>query len=70
MTSLFSNLLENALESATGTAEAFIALSVSHRENTPYTVLVMTNSCGSDPFVRQGNACRPASRTRDGMATA
>lgn len=54
MTSLFSNLLENALESATGTAEAFIELSVSHRENTPYTVLVMTNSCGSDPFVRHG----------------
>ena len=54
MTSLFCNLLENALESATDTVESFIDLSVSHRENTPYTVLVMTNSCESDPFVNHG----------------
>lgn len=50
MTSLFCNLLENALESAVNIQDAFIDLSVSHRENTPYTVLIMTNSCDSNPF--------------------
>lgn len=54
MTSLFCNLLDNALESAAAIPEAFIDLSVSHRENTPYTVLIMTNSCGCNPFCPHG----------------
>lgn len=54
MTSLFCNLLENALESSADINDAFIELSLSRRENTPYTVLVMTNSCEHNPFCDHG----------------
>lgn len=54
MTSLFCNLLENALESSADINNAFIELSLNRRENTPYTVLVMTNSCEHNPFCEHG----------------
>lgn len=50
MTALFCNLLDNALEAAEKTAEAFIELRVSNKPNTPYTIITITNSCRQDPF--------------------
>ena len=50
MTVLFCNLLDNALEASEMTAEPFIELSVSHKQNTPYTIITIANSCRQDPF--------------------
>lgn len=51
LTSLFCNLLDNALESAEKQDDSFIELNVSKKEKTPFTVLTMTNTCRSDPFL-------------------
>lgn len=50
LTSLFCNLLDNAVESAEKTSDAFIELNVSQKEKTPYTIITMTNSCRQNPF--------------------
>lgn len=50
ITALFCNLLDNALEAAEKTTEAFIELSVSHKQTTPYTIITITNSCRQNPF--------------------
>ena len=50
LTSLFCNLLDNALESAEKQEQSFIELNVSKKENTPFTVLTLTNSCRTNPF--------------------
>ena len=50
ITALFYNLLDNALEAAEKTADAYIELSVSHKQNTPYTIIAIANSCRQDPF--------------------
>lgn len=50
LTGLFCNLLDNALESAKGQSSAFIKLNVMKKQNTPFTVLTMINSCCKNPF--------------------
>lgn len=50
LTSLFCNLLDNALEAADGISEAFIELNVGKRENSPLVVITAVNSCQEDPF--------------------
>lgn len=50
LTSLFCNLLDNAVEAAEKTSDAFIELNVSQKENTPYTIITMINSCRQNPF--------------------
>lgn len=50
ITALFCNLLDNALEAAEKTVDAYIELSVSHKQNTPYTIITITNACRQDPF--------------------
>lgn len=50
LTSLFYNLLDNAMEAAEKTIDSFIELNILHKPNTPYTVITITNSCRKDPF--------------------
>ncbi len=50
LTSLFCNLLDNALEAASQVPGAFIELNISKRQHTSFTVLTMVNSCRKDPF--------------------
>lgn len=52
VTSLFSNLLENAVEAAGKVSGSYIELSVTRRENAPFVVLTLINSCEADPFSR------------------
>lgn len=50
LTSLFGNLLDNALEAARGAPHAYIEISTCQKENAPFVVITMVNSCLSDPF--------------------
>lgn len=52
ITSLFCNLLDNATEACRGISEALIEMTVQKKENTPFAVITMVNSCQSDPFSR------------------
>ncbi len=66
ITSLFCNLLDNAVEACRGIPEAFIEMTVQKREHTPFTVITMVNSCRNDPFsrhVRAGLGLMPASKS-------
>lgn len=50
LTSLFCNLLENAMEAAEGIQESFIEINTSKREKTPFVVITVINSCRKNPF--------------------
>lgn len=54
LTALFCNLLDNAMEAATGISNAFIELRITRQENKPYTVLSVQNSCSENPFDSRG----------------
>lgn len=49
LTSLFCNLLDNALEAAETVSNSFIDLSVQKKEGTPYVLVVLINSCREKP---------------------
>lgn len=53
LTSLFCNLLDNAVQAAKDIPEAFIEISAGRKEKTPFTVLTVINSCRTDPFTRE-----------------
>lgn len=59
ITSLFCNLLDNAVEACESFPDAFIEVTAYKNENTPYVVITVTNSCRSDPF-----ASLPSNRRR------
>lgn len=50
LTSLFCNLLDNALEAAEHFPTPFIELTVKNRDRTPFTVITLINSCRTNPF--------------------
>lgn len=50
ITSLFCNLLDNAMEAAAGLPNAFIDIHMEKRQNAPFVTLTVRNSCGADPF--------------------
>lgn len=50
MTSLFCNLLDNAVEAAAGVFHSCIDLSIYEREENAFTVIALANSCVKDPF--------------------
>lgn len=54
LTSLICNLLDNAFESASLQENSYIELHISHKENTPFTLLTLTNSCRTNPFSEDG----------------
>lgn len=50
ITSLFCNLLDNAIESASQMQDSFLELSISERAGTNFTIITLTNSCRKNPF--------------------
>ena len=50
ITTLFCNLLDNAIESAKQTTEPFIELTATKNDNTNYTIITAQNSCATNPF--------------------
>lgn len=50
LTSLFCNLLDNALEAAEHFPTPFIELTVKNRDRTPFTVITLINFCRTNPF--------------------
>lgn len=52
LTTLFCNLLDNAVEAASQTCEPFIELNVYQKENTPLIIISCVNSCLRDPFTQ------------------
>lgn len=50
LTSLFCNLLDNAIEAAENIHDSFIEITVRKRENSPFIVIVMINSCRNAPI--------------------
>lgn len=53
LTSLFCNLLDNAIESADGIPDSFIEVNTVRREKTPFIVISVINSCRKNPFSDQ-----------------
>ncbi|MDO4338401.1 MAG: GHKL domain-containing protein [Eubacteriales bacterium] len=53
LTSLFCNLLDNAVESADNIPDSYIELSVQKKENSPFIVIIVINSCRSTPVYDQ-----------------
>lgn len=52
MTSLFCNLMDNAVEATAQIPGSFIELSVSERKGTAFTIITLTNSCRKNPFAK------------------
>lgn len=50
LTSLFGNLLDNAMEAASNIPEAFIEINTVRRANTPFVVITVINSSRKNPF--------------------
>lgn len=50
LTSLFGNLLDNAMEAACNIPNAFIEVNAIKRAGTPFTVITVINSSRKDPF--------------------
>ena len=53
ITSLFCNLLDNAIEAAEHISDSFIEVSAYRREKTPFVVITVVNSSGKNPFDEQ-----------------
>lgn len=53
ITSLFCNLLDNAMEAAKHNPDSFIEISVCKREKTPFIIITMINSSRKNPFDEQ-----------------
>lgn len=68
VTSLFCNLLDNALAAAVIMPEGYIDLMVSRRQHTNFTVITLINSCRYNPFDEYGRLItRKPNRERHGF---
>ena len=54
LTSLFCNLMDNAIDSAKVLPTSYIELNVSYMEQISQTVITLINSCAKDPFSSTG----------------
>lgn len=54
LTSLFCNLLDNAMRAAADCSSSYIELKVNRKPNTPYVILTMVNSCMENPYTPDG----------------
>lgn len=64
ITSLFCNLLDNAVEACKNIPDSYIEITARRNENTPYVVITVINSCRINPFSAQ-----TASRARYKLTT-
>ena len=55
LTSLFGNLLDNAMEAADGIPDSYIEINICKRENTPFVLITVVNSCRRNPFLNAGS---------------
>lgn len=55
MTSLFCNLLDNAVEAASKIPAGYVEISVSCRPNTAFVVISLLNSCHANPLDKKGH---------------
>ena len=53
ITSLFCNLLDNAVEATQNVPDSFIEVNTSKRDKTPFTMITVINSCRTNPFSKQ-----------------
>ncbi len=61
ITSLFCNLLDNAIAAANNIPDSFIEINTGKHEKTPFVVITVINSCRKNPFLskdRQLNASK------------
>lgn len=49
LTALFCNMLDNAVASAANVPDAFIEMAIHKKENSPFVVIIMINSCPNVP---------------------
>lgn len=63
LTSLFCNLLDNAMEAAGKVPDAYIEVNGSKRENTPFVLITVVNSCRVNPF--KNDVADPATTKAD-----
>lgn len=63
LTSLFCNLLDNAVEAAEQVPDSFLEISVQKKENTPFVVIIIVNSCLGNPI--SGPDALPVSHKSD-----
>ena len=56
LTSLFCNLLDNAVEAADHIPNSFIEVNTNKREKTPLVVITVINSCRKNPFSKESNS--------------
>lgn len=54
ITSLFCNLLDNAVESAEKMSDSYIDLKIDRQDSTSFTVITLVNSCRISPFSKNG----------------
>lgn len=54
LTSLFCNLLDNAVEAAENIPDSFIEISTCKREKAPFVVITVVNSSRKNPFAQPG----------------
>ena len=54
ITSLFCNLLDNAMEAAEGIPDSYIEVTASKKEKVPFVVIIVINSCRKNPFAKPG----------------
>lgn len=59
LTSLFCNLLDNAIAAAGIVPDSFIEINTSKREKTPFVVITVINSCRTSPFLRKDRQLSP-----------
>lgn len=58
LTSLFCNLLDNAIAAASIIPDSFIEINTSKREKTSFVVITVINSCRKNPFLRKDRQLR------------
>lgn len=56
LTSLFCNLLDNAVEAADHIPNSFIEINTNRRDKTPFVVITVINSCRKNPFSKESNS--------------
>lgn len=69
ITSLFCNLLDNAIEAAECVPDSFIEISVCKREKTPFIIITVINSSRNNPFREQSGRLitRKSNRRKHGF---